>query len=290
MISKLLSFFIPKENNFIEKEEMDLLIETVSKGFSFHRNRLVSLEQASVHTAERLRDIDSKLSAMNPGKNGINEVKAELFTCTQKQGALEQKLSGVLASISSSNSQDVVHEMMQHLTSMNQRLKAIESREHITRTDIQQYHSTIQKQTDEKISDAFKSLSTETEEKIDSLKTETPPPQPQMITKEVVTEIDREIDVSDLTDLEKNILKTLVELKVKSNVSSITITDLTNLLYPEGAVSTKRPTVSAYITKLERSGFLMKERKNNSVFVSIIKDKVVDYFTRENYTHLKKVI
>ncbi|NOQ38664.1 hypothetical protein GQ472_07320 [archaeon] len=288
MFSKLLSFFLPKDTNFVDKEEIDILVQTVSKGFSAHRDKILSIEQASIHTRDTLMSIDSRLSKIESKDNNSGNVQQELQTIQNQQAKTEQSLSQMSADVSEAKkcASSNVSELIAFVSSVDKRLKQIESHQYLTRNDLEKYHDAAGKMLDSKIADVSEDINKKTEEKIERVKAE----RPKEITKEIITEVEREIDVSDLTVLEKNILKSLVELKVNRNVSSITVTDLTNLLYPEGAVSSKRPTVSSYVSKLALSGFLRKERRNNSVFISIMKNKVIDYFTNENYSHMKRVI
>ncbi|MEA3229795.1 MAG: hypothetical protein U9P44_02670, partial [archaeon] len=58
MFSKLVSFFIPKNENFVKKEEIDHLVETVSKGFSTHRDKLDSIEKTSLETSGKVEEIN----------------------------------------------------------------------------------------------------------------------------------------------------------------------------------------------------------------------------------------
>ncbi len=284
MFSKLVSFFLPKDTNYVDKAEIDILIQTVSKGFSAHRDKIFSIEQSSAQTRDTLMSIDSRLSRIESEKNSTDDMQHWVGTLQNQQAETEQSLSKMSADVS--GTKNSMSEIMAFVSSVDERLKQIESRQYLTRSDLENYHAAAGKMLDSKIANVSEDINKKTEEKIERVKAE----RPKEITKEIITEVEREIDVSSLTVLEKNILKTLVELKVNRNVSSITVTDLTNLLYPEGAVSSKRPTVSSYVSKLALSGFLKKERRNNSVFVSIMKDKVIDYFTNENYSHLKRVI
>ncbi len=288
MFSKLVSFFLPKDTNFVDKEEIDILVQTVSKGFSAHRDKLMSIEQASAQTGEMLRSIDSRLSQIESKDNISNNSQQDIQTIQSRQAGTEQSLSQMSADVSEIKryTSSSVSELMSFLSSVDERLKQIESQQYLTRSDLENYHDAADKMLDSRLTDISEEIKKKTEDKIEMVKAE----RPKEITKEVITEVEREIDVSNLTVLEKDILKALVELKVNSNVSSITVTDLTNLIYPEGEIRSKRPTVSSYVSKLALSGFLKKERRNNSVFISIMKDKVIDYFTKENYTHLKRVI
>ncbi len=288
MFSRLVSFFLPKDTNFVEKGEIDLLVQTVSKGFSAHKDRLMSIEEASAQTAQNLRSIDSRLSQIESKENVSGNTNFEVAAVQNRQAETEQLLSQMSVDVSETkrSTSSSISEILGFLSSVDERLKRIESGQYLTRNDLNNYHDAAGKIFDSKITIMSEDLKKNTDDKIETVKAE----RPKEITKEVITEVEREIDVSSLTILEKNILKALVELKVNRNVTSITVTDLTNHLYPEGEVRSKRPTVSSYVSKLALSGFLRKERRNNSVFVSIMKDKVIDYFTNENYTHLKRVI
>ena len=98
------------------------------------------------------------------------------------------------------------------------------------------------------------------------------------------------IHIENLTSLEKKILQTIVRLKVNQGLNSISISELVKILYPDGNPLTKRPTVSAYISKLEAAGFITKNRIGSIVQISLIGDRVINYFLSENYTKLKKAL
>lgn len=288
MFSKLLSFFIPKDDNFVNKDELDLLVDTVSKGFQAHRDKLMAMEQTSAQTDATF---DSRLSQLESNNNEVGDIRSAVLATQGQQQATENSIAKVSENIN--HVQDYAKsgfsDLMQHITSLNARLEQMESQpthSFLTRADLESYHATAKESLDSRLNNLATELKRQTTETISML----PQEKPQVLQKPTTIEVERDVDVSNLTHLEKNILKTLVELKVKNNVTSISITDLTNLIYPEGAVTSKRPTVSAYVSKLTLSGFLKKERKNNSVFISIRKDKVIDYFTQENYSHLKRVI
>ena len=288
MFSKLVSFFLPKDTNFVNKEEIDILVQTVSKGFSAHRDKLMLIEQRSAQTEETLKSMDSRLSQIESKDNASGNTQQDIQTIQNQQEVTEQSLSQMSANVSEIKryTSSSVSELMGFLSSIDERLKQIESKQYLTRGNLENYHDAAGRMLESKLADMSEEIKKKTEDTLENVKVE----RPKEITKEVITEVEREIDVSNLTVLEKDILKALVELKVNSNVSSITVTDLTNLIYPEGEIRSKRPTVSSYVSKLALSGFLKKERRNNSVFVSIMKDKVIDYFTNENYTHLKRII
>ncbi|MBW6462344.1 MAG: hypothetical protein K0B07_04830 [DPANN group archaeon] len=288
MFSKLLSFFIPKEDNFIKKDELDLLVNTVSKGFQTHRDRLVSVEQTSVQTKVLIDSLGSRISQVESVNNDVNDIRSAVLTTQGRQSSIENSIVQISENINGvrTYAKSEISELMQHISSLNARLKHMESQSFLTITDLESYHVSTKGSLDSRLDNLATDIKRQTAETISSI----PQEKPQVLQKTTTIEVERDIDVSNLTHLEKSILKTLVELKVKNNVTSITITDLTNIIYPEGAMVSKRPTVSAYVSKLALSGFLKKERKNNSVFISIRKDKVIDYFTQENYSHLKRVI
>ncbi len=291
MFSKLLSFFLPKDDNFVNKDELNLLVDTVSKGFQAHRDKLIAIEQMSAQTTETFNAFGSRLSHLESNNTDITDIRSAVLATQDQQQATADNIAKLSENINhvQSSSKSGFSDLMQHITSLNARIKQLESQptqSFLTRADLESYHATTKQSLDLRLNNLAAEIKRQTAETINTI----PQEKPQVLQKTKTIEVERDVDVSNLTHLEKNILKTLVELKVKNNVTSISITDLTNLIYPEGAVTSKRPTVSAYVSKLTLSGFLQKARKNNSVFISIRKDKVIDYFTQENYSHLKRVI
>ena len=291
MFSKLLSYFIPKDDDFVNKDELDLLVDTVSKGFQAHRDKLIAIEQADTKSDTTLNSIGSRLSQLESNNTDVTDIRSAVLATQGQQQANENSIAKISENVS--HVQDYAKsgfsDLMRHITSLNARIEQLESQptqSFLTRADLESYHATAKESLNSRLNNLATDITRQTAETMNAI----PQAKPQVLQKTETIEVERDVDVSNLTHLEKNILKTLVELKVKSNVVSISITDLTNLIYPEGAVTSKRPTVSAYVSKLTLSGFLKKERKNNSVFISIRKDKVIDYFTQENYSHLKRVI
>ena len=102
--------------------------------------------------------------------------------------------------------------------------------------------------------------------------------------------VQSEIPIETLTTLEKKLLQAIVQLKVNNNIDEISMTDLSNLLYPGSDPKSKRPTLSAYISKLIASGFLTKTRQGPTVYISLVGDRVINFFLNENYSKLKKVL
>ncbi|NOQ55376.1 MAG: hypothetical protein GQ477_01075 [Nanohaloarchaea archaeon] len=288
MFSKLLSFFLPKENTFVDKDELDLLVGTVSKGFQTHRDRLVAIEQTADQTNAVVTSFDSRLAQVESSNASVDDIRSAVLATQTQQNATENSIADVSETVDSVQiyAKTGFSEMTEHIASLDARIKQMESQQFLTRADLEGYHNSVKESLDSR----FDAVGAELKKTVDKQLMMTSQEKPQVQKKEVLVEVERDIDVSNLTHLEKNILKTLVELKVNNNITSITITDLTNRIYPEGVVTSKRPTVSAYVSKLALSGFLKKERKNNSVFISIMKEKVINYFTHENYSHLKRVI
>ncbi len=306
MFSRLVSFFAPKKEDNVRKEDMDLLVETVSKGFSAHKGRLDSIEAESAKVvsshaelSDRIERLSSSVMMNSDMGSKIEANSGQIASANASIGNLSSKVSDLDVF-----ARESMKDLISYVNALEDRLSKIESCDYVTRSALYDVHeslvSDMDKRIDENVSGKLPGLvEKEVSEKVSDAKAgqaERHPPQaarstPKEISKDLLDDIDGQIDISALTVLEKNILKTLVELRLKSGVATITITDLTNKLYPgSDSIRSKRPTVSSYVSKLALSGFLVKERKNNSVFVSINKDKVIDYFAKENYSHLKKVI
>ena len=114
---------------------------------------------------------------------------------------------------------------------------------------------------------------------------------PNLIPKQPVFDRShQEPSLNNLTVLEKKILRSMAELKAKQGVDELSLTELSGIIYPGSDPKTKRPTLSAYISKLTASGFITKARSGPTVYISLVGEKVIDFFMNENYTKLKKVL
>ena len=167
MFSKLLSFFIPKDDNFVNKDELDLLINTVSKGFQAHRDKLMAIEQTSAQTDAKFNSFDSRLSQLESNNNEVDDIRSAVLATQGQQQATENSIAKVSENIN--HVQDYAKsgfsDLMQHITSLNARLEQMESQptqSFLTRADLESYHATAKESLDSRLNDLATELKRQT--------------------------------------------------------------------------------------------------------------------------------
>lgn len=237
--------------------DIDEIINTVCHGFDTHRTQI-----ENIHSS--INDIENHLSS-KPSQTELDLLKSEVLKNSTDIENISSYLSDTPSTQSLQSIQDTIISRDEISSMIKEELNSFKS--HIF-DEIRQNTYTHQDKSAQKTGSIPNLI----------------PQRPVYDRSPSRQSLDR------LTTLEKKILRAMAELKAKQGVDELSLTELSGIIYPGSDPKTKRPTLSAYISKLEASGFITKTRSGPTVYISLVGEKVIDFFMNENYTRLKKVL